>query len=309
VNHSQRHRPFNYGSTGCLFIVTLTILVLLFPGRPICAGRSLVDDLGREVPVPEAPGRIISLAPNLTEILFALGLSERVVGVTKFSDYPEEAKQKPTVGTYISQNVEKIIALKPDLILSTFGGNREDTIVRLEKLGLPVYVTKATTIGDIFVMIKTVGRITNTEVRATELVSDLENRVAAVIDSVKDSPRPLVFLQVNAKPLMTAGGNTFHHQVIELAGGKNLAGSSPIRYPQYSIEDVIQRGPDVILISTMDRSGLFQRQKAAWMQWQEIPAVRTNRVYFLDSDLVDRASPRIVEGLERMARLIHPERF
>jgi iron complex transport system substrate-binding protein len=108
---------------------------------------------------------------------------------------------------------------------------------------------------------------------------------------------------------MTVGGGSFHDQVIELAGGRNLARASTVRYPKYSIEDVLHKEPDYILISTMEREGLFEQQKADWIRWQNIPAVRNDRIRFIDSDVVDRASPRIVDGIEEMARLIHPELF
>jgi len=151
--------------------------------------------------------------------------------------------------------------------------------------------------------------ITGTEEKAAVMVKSLRERIKRVKDKVRNAPRPLVFLQINAKPLMTVGTATFHHQIIKIAGGRNLAADSRARYPQYSLEDVVKRAPEIILISTMDRSGLFKHQRARWMRWQSIPAVKSNRIHFIDSDLIDRASPRIVDGLEKMARLIHPEFF
>ena len=253
--------------------------------------------------------RLVSLAPNITEILYALGLGERIVGVTRFSDFPEAAKHKPRVGTYVNFNIEKIVGLNPDLIIATYAGNPKAAIFQLEKLGFAVFVTKAETVEDALFTIGRIGMITDSTERATELVSRLKERIRAVADRTQKAPRPLVFLQINARPLMTVGAGSFHHQVIELAGGRNLAGESSVRYPQYSIEDVLQKGPDYILISTMDRSGLFEQQKADWLRWEGIPAVRNKRIYSVDSDLIDRASPRIVDGLEKMARLIHPELF
>jgi iron complex transport system substrate-binding protein len=284
-------------------------LLLVFQTLPAEAGRSFKDDVGREIVIPDAPMRLVSLAPNITEILYALGLGERIVGVTRFSDFPEAAKHKPRVGTYVNFNIEKIVGLNPDLIIATYGGNPKAAIFQLEKLGFAVFVTKAETVEDALFTIERIGMITDSIERATELVSRLKERIRAVADRTQKAPRPLVFLQINARPLMTAGAGSFHHQVIELAGGRNLAGESSVRYPQYSIEDVLQKGPDYILISTMDRSGLFEQQKADWLRWEGIPAVRNKRIYSVDSDLIDRASPRIVDGLEKMARLIHPELF
>jgi iron complex transport system substrate-binding protein len=195
------------------------------------------------------------------------------------------------------------------LIIGTYGGNPKATVLRLEQLGFPVYITRTETAAEMLTMIENIGRITYTSQKAGLLANMLRERIDAVTNKVRNAPHPLVFLEINAKPLITTGGGSFQHEVITLAGGRNLAANSPARYPQYSIEDVVKKGPDVILISTMDRSGLFEQQRAQWMRWENIPAVKNNRIYFIDSDLVDRASPRIVDGLEEMARLIHPALF
>jgi iron complex transport system substrate-binding protein len=286
------------------------MLWALFAGSPLVWGQHVFHDaLGREVVLAEEPKRIVSLAPNITEILYALKLGDRVVGVTRFSDYPEEAKEKPKLGSYINPNVEKIVALEPDLILATYGGNPEARALHLERLGLALYVTRPKTIEDVLVMINNIGMITGAEHRAATLVSRLRQRIKTVRDRVLNAQRPLVFLEISARPLMTVGAGSFHDQMIALAGGKNLAGDISARYPQYSLEEVVKRAPDLILISTMERSGQFEQQKARWMQWDSIPAVANNRICFIDSDLIDRASPRIVEGIEEIARLIHPELF
>lgn len=291
----------------------LLFFLLMVEGlsRPVVLGAEhvVVDQMGRQVHAPLNPERIVSLAPNVTEILYALGLGDRVVGVTEFSDFPEEAKRKPRVGTYVNSNVEKIVSLRPDLVIGIFGGTRKETAERLEGLGYSVYVTKARNMDEVMVMIEKVGSITGRSLEASALADRLRKRIKAVVDRVAGAPRPLVFLEINAKPLMTVGAASFHNELISLAGGENLAGHVNARYPQYSIEDVVRRAPDCIIISTMDRKGLFEEQKAEWMRWPDIPAVKNNRICFIDSDLIDRPSPRIVDGLEEMARLIHPASF
>jgi len=267
------------------------------------------DALGRKITVAKPPARIVSLAPNITEILYALDIGHRVVGVTTYSDYPDEARQKPKVGSYVNLNIEKIVSLRPDLIIGTYGGNPKTTVLRLEALGLPVYVTRTETVDEMLTMIEDIGAITFTSDKAGALANTLRERIDGVTSKVRNAQHPLVFLEINAKPLITTGSGSFQHEIIRLAGGRNLAGDSPARYPQYSLEDVVKKGPDIILISTMDRSGLFEHYKAQWMRWENIPAVQNGRIYFIDSDLVDRASPRIVDGLEEMARLIHPALF
>ncbi len=291
----------------CFFVSFFSEAFLFTP--PLRAQNVFKDALGRKVVIAKSPNRIVSLAPNITEVLYALDLSHRIVGVTTYSDYPEEAKQKHQVGSYVNPNIEKMISLKPHLVIGTYGGNPKTTILRLEALGFPVYVTRTETVAEMLGMIEDVGMITDTTKKAGVLVSMLKRRIKLVTDSVENAPRPLVFLEINAKPLITVGARSFQNEVIALAGGRNLGADSHARYPQYSLEDVVRREPDIILISTMDRTGLFEQQKAQWMRWDNIPAVKNNRIYFIDSDLVDRASPRIVDGLEGMARLIHPELF
>ena len=276
---------------------------------PLQAQPVFEDALGRKITVPDPPKRIVSLAPNITEILYALDIGHRVVGVTVYSDYPDEAKQKPKVGSYVNLNIEKIVSLKPDLIIGTYGGNPKATVFRLEDLGFPVYITRTETVAEMLTMIEHIGTITYTSKKASVLANTLRERIDAVTSKVRNAEHPLVLLEINAKPLITTGSGSFQHEIIRLAGGRNLAGDSPARYPQYSLEDIVKKGPDVILISTMDRSGLLEQYKAEWMRWENIPAVRNGRIYFINSDLIDRASPRIVDGLEEMARLIHPALF
>ena len=299
---------FRFFETGLLCPIVLVILQLVNV-LPVKAQRTFKDEVGREVVIPDAPTRIVSLAPNITEILYTLSLDDRIVGVTRFSDYPRQAEQKPKVGTYVNFNIEKIVALGPDLIIATYGGNPKSAILRLEELGFAVYVTRAKSVEGMLNMIENIGMITDTRQRAATIVNRLKKRIREVTDKVRHAPRPIVFLQINAKPLMTVGGGSFHDQVIELAGGRNIARASTVRYPKYSIEDVLHKEPDYILISTMEREGLFEKQKADWMRWQNIPAVLNDRICFIDSDVIDRASPRIVDGIEEMARLIHPELF
>jgi iron complex transport system substrate-binding protein len=301
----------DYGSqlVFCFCFFASLFADIFFVTAPLRAQQVFEDELGRRVIITKTPNRIVSLAPNITEILYALDLSHRIAGVTTFSDYPKEAKQKPKVGSYVNLNIEKIISLRPDLIIGTYGGNPKAKVLRLEELGFPVYVTRTENVEQMLGTIEDIGMITDTTQKATILISTLRRRINAVTDRVKNASRPLVFLEINAKPLITVGADSFHNEVITLAGGKNLAADSHARYPQYSLEDVVKRSPEIILISTMDRAGLFEQQKTQWMRWENIRAVQNNMIYFIDSDLVDRASPRIVDGLEEMARLIHPTLF
>ena len=284
------------------------ILLLLMPGW---AGSPLYatyrDALGREVALKGPPQRIIPLAPNLTEILYFLGLGDRVVGVTTFSSYPPEAALKPKVGSYINLNVEKIISLAPDLVIGTVGGNDRAVIELLEQAGIQAFIVNPRDVGQVIETISTIGRVCGLPERAETLSEGLTHRVDLVLERTRAGERPLVFLQINIQPIMTVNKKTFHHDLIRLAGGRNMAQDEPITYPRISIEEVLQRKPEVIIISSMERAGRFEKARQDWLKWPSIPAVQNGRIHLIDSDLIDRPSPRLVQGLEAMARFIHPE--
>lgn len=265
------------------------------------------DSLGRKVVVSASPERIVSLAPSITEMIYFLGLGDRLVGVTRFSYFPEEARGKPRVGTYTDVNIEKVVTLDPDLVIATVDGNRREDVEMLEEAGIPVYVVNPRRVTQILEAIERVGDICGIAQRAGVRVSSLRERVERVKEAVRGRSRPLVLLVINVKPLMSVNHSTTHHDIIELAGGRNLAEDQPVTYPRLSLEEVIRKGPEVIIISSMEKGGEHERARMEWFQWHAIPAVRKGHVYLINSDLIDRAAPRIIDGLEEMAKLIHPE--
>lgn len=286
----------------------LIIICLLGAGvsAPARAGV-FTDSLDREIVLDRPPDRIVSLAPSLTEILYSLGLGDKVAGVTRFSYYPPEALQKPRVGSYIDLNVEKIISLSPDIVLSTVDGNQPAVIDLLEQAGIPVFVVNPRDVASVMDTIVDIGAVCGIPERAGRLSRELEQRVEHVRAKVRFRESPLVFLQINLRPIMTVNKNTFHQDLIHLAGGRNMSRDEPITYPRISREEVIRKKPDVIIISSMERGGRFEKARQEWLQWTSIPAVQNGRVHLIDSDLIDRPSPRIVDGLEALARIIHPE--
>jgi iron complex transport system substrate-binding protein len=281
--------------------------VIVLSWITVSPAATFKDALGRTVTLKTPPKRIVSMAPSLTEILYYLGLEDRIAGVTQFSYYPPEAAQKPNVGSYINLNAERIVSLNPDLAIGTKDGNKPTTIRLLEQAGIPVYIVNPRNIEDVISTIYAIGELCGVGKRAKELSTRLGTRVNRIYAKTMSLKRPLVFLQINIKPIMTVNKNTFHHDVIRLAGGDNMARDEPITYPRISIEEVMRKGPDVIIISSMEREGSFERARKGWMKWSSIPAVKERRVHLINSDLLDRPSPRIVKGLETMARLIHPE--
>jgi iron complex transport system substrate-binding protein len=265
------------------------------------------DDLGRAVSLDASAERIVALAPSITEILYYLGVGDRVAGVTEFSYYPPEAARKPKVGSYARLNIEKIISLNPDLAIGTADGNERGIIMLLEQVGIPVFIVNPRSVRDSIRTITELGRVCGVGKKADGLSSHLYARVDDISRRTAHLKRPLVFLQINIKPIMTVNENTLHHDVIRLAGGENMAQAEPITYPRISVEEIIRRKPEVIIISSMERSGAFEQARKEWLKWPGIPAARNGRIHLIDSDLLDRPSPRIVKGLEAMARLIHPE--
>ena len=261
------------------------------------------DDLGRLVAINGTPERIISLAPSNTEILFALGLGDRVVGVTDYCDYPPEALNKTEVGGYANPDVEKIVALDPDLILVAHG-TPMDVINSMAGLGLTVFGIKTTDLDDLLNDIRRIAEITDKEVEAQALTSEMETRIQAVTNQTDElEQRPRVFYIVWHDPLWTAGSGTFINELIEKSGGVNIF-QNVTGYPTISIEEVIARDPEIIITSEWSYEWAINASELA-----STNASQTGRIYTLDDDLVQRPGPRLVEGLEWFAHFIHPEIF
>lgn len=266
-----------------------------------------IDDMERRVDIPSHPKRIVSLAPSITETLFALDLDREIVGVTTLSDYPEAARSKPRVGTFVNISLERVVSLNPDLVIGTADGNRKETVAQLERLGIPVYVVNPKSCEGIFHAIIDIGEITGKKQRAEEVVTELRKRIDHIALSLEGLSRPRVFLQIGVRPIVSVGGGTIHNELIHRSGGVNIYGDVTVSYPRCGIEDIVARKPDVIIVSSMKEGGDFPGIRDGWKRWGPIPAVRTGRIHIINSDLIDHASPRIVDGLERMAEIIHPD--
>jgi len=291
------------GTLGIIFV----LMGLMLP-PPTHAGM-VVDETGRRVCVPAHPRRIVSLAPDITEILFALGLDKEIVGVSQFSDYPDAAKSKPKVGSYVNLSLERILGLSPDLVIGTTNGNRKEAVNKLEKAGLSIYVANQERFSDIFRTIINIGRITGREAAARQLADRIRKRVERIALLTAHCRRPKVFVQIDSHPLISVGRNTIYSELIDLAGGENIAARAFGKYPRTSMESLISQQPEVILLSSMSGKASRKAELDYWRRWQDIPAVRNSRIYFVNPDLTDRFSPRIVQGLEELAEILHPERI
>ncbi len=272
------------------------------------ASRTFVDDLGRKIYLSKPPTRVVSLAPSITETLFAIGLGERVVGVTQFCDYPPEARTKPKVG-YMHPNVESIVALQPDLVLAPREFIRPDILGKLEQLKIPAFILDAKTAEDIPSHIQTIGRMLDHTGPANQTAMALRQRLAELRTKIEALPRPRVLYVLNSQPLITVGPGSFLHHLIELAGGANVAARAKAPYPRLNMEEVIKEDPELIVFPGGGAEGIPEPERQLWQRWTTISAVRHRRFHEVPSDLLNRPGPRIVQGLERLARIIHPEAF
>jgi len=271
------------------------------------------DALGREVTLTRLPQRIVSLAPKNTELLFAIGAGPQVVGVTSFCTYPPEAQTREQVGGFstTSLSLEKIISLRPDLVI-TVGDLHRPTVAALEQLGQTVLALDSESFDDLYRDIAWLGKITGHEQAAEQLVEDLRSRVAAIVSRIRLAPgeAPVrVFCQVWDEPLLAAGGGSYLTDLIHLAGGENIFADLDEPYPQVSEEVILKRNPEVILTPAVKNMVNPRERLLARPAWKDLQALRNGRVHMIEDDLISRCGPRLVDGLEAIARSLHPERF
>ncbi len=280
----------------------------ILTGMPFMANvseKTFTDDLGRRVYLAKPARRVVSLAPSATEILFAVGLDAEVVGVTTFCDYPAQAKSKPKVGSSIP-NIEAILGLKPDLIVGNKDFIRPDILAKLDQLKIPVFILSPKTVEDILGHITTVGHLVGRDKEARAVVQGLRDRLGE-IRSRTAAARPVrVFYVINTDPLISVGSGSFIHQMLELAGGENIVGQTPASYPKVSLEEVLRRDPEVLLFPVGTAEGIPEAEQQRWRKWTTLSAVAHNRLYQVKAELVNRPGPRVVDGIEALAKAIRP---
>lgn len=291
-------------------IVLIHFLILITGVYPVSIqGKQIIDHMGRTVLLPDSPGRVVTLSPGITEVAYSLGRGDLLVGATLYSTIPEAAKNLPKVGSYVRLDLEKILALKPDLCIGTSDGNQSHVVDRLESLGVPVVVVYPKNIRGIQDMISLMGTVLNASEHAKKLTGEMRKQLQRIQEKVKNiTYRPKVFYQVDMPPIVSVGEHTFLNELIYLAGGDNTT-AGPKDYPRYSWEEVLRLQPEVVLISSM-AGGLTPDQLIRkWNVWKQIPAVKKGKVYILNGDLFNRPTARLITGLEVIARKIHPELF
>lgn len=287
-------------------LAALALACLLLPQT--ASAFTVTDQTGRRVVLPAPPARIVSLVPSVTEIVFTIGAEARLVGVSDFCDYPAAARQKPRVGGMISPSLEEIVALKPDLVVATTAGNRHETFDQLARLKIPVYLVNPVAVSDVLDLIDRLGRLTDREAAADRVVATLRERIQAVSARVSGLPRPRVLYVLWPDPLIVPARGALVSELITLAGGNSVTADGGEGYPRYSVEAALARNPEVILIASHDatRSPLV---RSKWERFTQVPAVSAGRLHTVDGNLMHRYGPRIVDGLEVLARLIHPAAF
>ena len=257
------------------------------------------------------PQRIISLAPSITEILFALGVGDRLVGVSSYCDYPPAATQIDRIGTFLQPNVERILTKRPDLIIGVPSPDNRAPVERLETLGLRVLIVNPERIADIYAAIHTIADAVGVPERGDGLVAKLQRDVAAITAQLETAPRPRVLLLVGHAPIVAAGRGTYQDELITLAHGENLAAASGESWPTLTLESIVARAPEVIVDASMGSEEGADRDCALafWQPYATIPAVRDHRIYGYRAYELLRPGPRVADTLAAMARYLHPDRF
>ncbi len=275
---------------------------------------TIVDDLGSTITITKKPERIISLAPSNTEILFALGLDEKIVGVTEYCNYPPETELKEKIGSYSTPHIEKIVNHNPDLVLAAYG-NPGGAIEALKRFNVTVIGLNARNLDEILYDLRMVGELTGTSANASIIVADMTQRIEATdarMSALKDAEKPTVLHIIWHDPLWVAGKGTFEDELISRCGGVNIA---PVEgYKTLSLEKLLELNPDVIITPSGTGMGCTQTNFTYEyiineLRLRAINAVGTQRVYIINADIVCRAGPRIAEALEEMAKMLHPELY
>jgi iron complex transport system substrate-binding protein len=270
--------------------------------------REVTDAAGRRVTIPAKIDRVVSLAPNLTEIVYAIGAGDRLVGNTTFCDYPAEAKNVAKVGDTLQPSIERILALRPQLVLVSTASQLEAFTKQLNDRQIAVYVTDPKDLEGVFQSVLSVADLLNQSATANEVVKQLRTRSEAVATAVAGRPVISVFFQLSGQPLYTAGKSSWVTTLISRAGGRSVTAEVPDSWPRLSDEAALAAKPEALIMLSGETMGEPAAAKAA-PALRNSPAVRNGRVYEINGDLLTRPGPRLVDGLEQIARALHPEAF
>lgn len=290
----------------CLaFYCLALVLAMAFP-RLAGADIRVVDALGQPLALQKPATRIVSLAPHITEIVFAAGAGKYLVGTVNYSDYPPAAREIPQVGSHENVNYETLLSLKPDLVLAWLSGNGEEVVGRLRSLGLNVFVSDATQLDDVARSLRDVGQLTGTTATAEAEARQFQDQLQQLRQRYSTQARLGVYYQIWNEPLLTLNADHLISDVIRLCGGRNVFAEAIPLVSRISVESVIRADPQVIVASGMDEAR--PEWLDAWRQWGSIAAVKHGQLYFIPPDLLQRHTPRIIQGAQMLCDYLHQAR-
>ena len=286
----------------------LALLATLLLGHAASASAQieLTDDAGQRVVLAQPAQRIVSLAPHVTEILFAAGAGERVVGVVAYSDYPQAARALPQVGGYTQVDLEAIVGLRPDLVIGWRSGNRDAHLARLQAMGIPVYLNEPRSLDDVARSLEQFGRLAGSEDAAHAAATAFRTRHAALAARYSTRPPVRVFYEAWNRPLMTINGEHLIADVIRLCGGENVFAKLPMLAPTIDVEAVLAASPEAIVASGMGDTR--PEWLDDWRRWKTLTAVKRDNLFFVSPELIQRHSPRLLDGAEQLCRHLETAR-
>lgn len=292
------------------FILLITVFVLLTGAALIYRKATEIKefDFEKELELTEKPERIVSLAPNITDILLKLELLDQIVAVSSDEVNSPLVKNKKTVGTFWKPNLEAVIAAKPDLVITLDFEQQMQVARSLKKMGYPVLCLKLEKIEDLFSTIEKIGKATKTDAKAQQIIDYIQTRLDRFKQRFASAKKQKVLWVVQQQPLRIAGTDTFINQLIELAGAVNAVGQTIQKYPSLNAEQIMSCSPDVIIHSAMEKQNIEKQQRDAeefWSKWQNIPAVKNNRIFVMDANEVARLSPDLPQGIRLINRTIN----
>lgn len=283
-------------------LVSLLSLTVILAG-PCFASRTLTDEMDRKVVVPDHPHRVICLMPTVTDTAFALGAGDDVVAISDYTKYPAAALKKPSVGDLINPSIETILSLHPDLVIGTQPAGPMAVTEQLERAGIPIFLVSPHGIAGIFHSVETIGMALNRTPQAEALIRRLQQRVDAVRARTKGLPAPRIFMPIWYDPITTIGKNAFITEIIEAAGARSVTDDLPTEWPQISMEVVLERAPDALLLVRGGKTTLQVLQDRPG--WSSMTAIKLHRAYYVD-DRINFASPVAIDALEDLAKQFHP---
>ncbi len=282
-----------------LLLVSLLTSSSLAMGSPV----SVIDDTGTRITLPEPAKRIVSLSPHNTELLFAIGAGDKLVGVVDYSDYPEQAKSIANVGGYSKLNIERIVSLRPDLVVGWHSGNLARSLEKLKKLGLTLYLTEPEGLADIINSMRKLAILTDTQTSAQQAIDKFEGTINQLKQQNTNKQKIKVFYQVWEEPLYTLGGTHFSNEIFQLCQVENIFYDIKEKAPIVSVESIIQRNPDFIITGKRHGERSLEQWQNTWAKWTQMTAVKYQQLYFVDADIFTRSSPRAALAAERLCAI------